>query len=83
MAKGNTRLTNDLDKLLDDLKKGHSKRMNAILNAMEDEEFASAYLKLMEYTAPKLQRRELITDADNTLDVNLNVVYSQSEVKDE
>lgn len=50
----------ELDKLIEDVQGKHSKKMNAILMTAEDEDFAVAYFKILEYAAPKLQRREIV-----------------------
>jgi len=56
----------DFELLVDDVAGKHSKRMNAMLLAMEDEDFAVAYFKVLEYAKPKLQRQEL----NATVEVN-------------
>jgi|TARA_R100001463_G_scaffold105004_1_gene159527 hypothetical protein len=68
------RLDTELKRLIDNFETTHSKRMNEILATMDDEEFAVAYFKLMEYVKPKLQRAEVIGDKDNSLNVNIKVV---------
>ena len=52
----------EFDKLLDDVRGVHSKRINAMLVTMDDEDFAVNYFKILEYTSPKLQRREIIEE---------------------
>ncbi len=49
----------ELDKLLNDIEGKHSKRANAILVTMEDDDFMVAYFKAIEYKKPKLQRQEI------------------------
>jgi len=56
----------ELDKLLENMQGVHSKRMNAILSTMEDEDFVVAYFKTLEYSLPKLQRREVAIEATET-----------------
>jgi len=57
---------NQLETLLDNMQGVHSKRMNALLHTMEDEDFIVAYFKTLEYSAPKLQRREISVEASET-----------------
>jgi hypothetical protein len=45
--------------LIKDVKGRHSKRMNALLTSLDDEDFSVAYFKVLEYATPKLQRQEL------------------------
>jgi len=49
----------ELEHFLEDVQGKHSKRMNALLLTMEDEDFMVAYFKALEYSTPKLQRQEL------------------------
>jgi hypothetical protein len=56
----------ELDKLLVSMQSTHSKRMNALLSTMEDDEFIVAYFKTLEYSAPKLQRREISVESKET-----------------
>lgn len=58
----------ELDKLFDDVRGKHAKRMNAVLLTMGEEDsgdieaFAINFFKLLEYAAPKLQRSEVAVD---------------------
>lgn len=56
----------ELDKLLNSMSGVHSKRMNALLSTLEDEDFIVAYFKTLEYSAPKLQRREISVESKET-----------------
>ena len=56
----------EFEKLLDNMQGVHSKRMNAILVTMEDNEFVVAYFKTLEFSAPKLQRREISVEPTET-----------------
>ena len=56
----------ELDKLLNSMNGVHSKRMNALLSTLEDEDFIVAYFKTLEYSAPKLQRREISVESKET-----------------
>jgi len=56
----------ELDKLLVNMQGIHSKRMNALLSTMEDEDFVVAYFKTLEYSSPKLQRREVSVESKET-----------------
>jgi len=49
----------ELENFMGDITGKHSKRMNAILVTLEDEDFMIAYFKALEYATPKLQRQEL------------------------
>jgi hypothetical protein len=55
--------------------------MNEILATLDDEEFTVAYFKLLEYVRPKLQRSEIIGDADNDLNVNIKII-EEGELND-
>jgi len=59
MAKRKT----EFERMLEDVHQKHSKRMNALLATMDDEDFAVNYFKLLEYASPKLQRSELVGEA--------------------
>ncbi len=58
----------ELDKLIEDIRGKHAKRMNAILLTSSDEnsdktdEFAVNFFKMLEYASPKLQRSEIIEE---------------------
>jgi hypothetical protein len=56
----------ELEKLLVSMQGTHSKRMNSLLSTLEDEEFIVAYFKTLEYSAPKLQRREISVESKET-----------------
>ena len=58
MGKNKERET-PFDSLMKDVTGRHAKRMNAILEVAEDEDFSVNYFKLLEYVKPKLQRQEL------------------------
>lgn len=58
MGKNKERET-EFERLANDVAGKHSKRMNAILLTMDDENFTVAYFKILEYAKPKLQRQEL------------------------
>lgn len=47
------------EQLCDDIGGRHSKRLNAILETMDDENFVVTYFKALEYAKPKLQRQEI------------------------
>ncbi len=68
----------EFDKLLEDLETNHSKRMNAIMVTAEDEEFAVLYHKLLEYSKPKLQRSEVITESEEQV-ITIQHVYGDGE----
>ena len=63
---GNKKRETELDKLLNSMNGVHSKRMNALLSTMEDEDFIVAYFKTLEYSAPKLPRREISVESKET-----------------
>ena len=56
----------ELDNLLESMNGVHSKRMNALLHTLDDEDFSVAYFKMLEYSAPKLQRREISVESKET-----------------
>tara|TARA_R110002167_G_C12551057_1_gene640845 strand:+ start:349 stop:597 length:249 start_codon:yes stop_codon:yes gene_type:complete len=57
----------EFEKLLGNMQGVHSKRMNAILHTTDDEEaFAVIYFKMLEFSAPKLQRREVQVESSET-----------------
>lgn len=58
MGKSNERKS-EFELLIEDVKGRHSKRMNAILSTLDEEDFAIAYFKILEYATPKLQRQEI------------------------
>ena len=60
----------------------HSKRFNAILVTMDDEEFAKNYIKMLEYIVPKKQRSEIV-DETPLEDKVVKVQYIQSEADKE
>jgi len=71
----------ELEKLLTSMQGVHSKRMNAILSTMEDEDFVVAYFKTLEYSAPKLQRREVAIESTETT-IIIEHVTSVAESKE-
>ena len=64
-------------KLKEALLNRHSKKMNIILDTLQDEEFAVQYFKLLEFVVPKLQRQEVELDTKD--DLVLKVEYVKSE----
>ena len=88
MGKKNNKKATQLETLMEDVTGRHSKRMNAILATMEDEDFVVAYFKALEYSAPKLQRQEVITSSKQTKVIIEHVTVNatqiiQSETKEE
>ena len=79
MAK-NKRLS-AFDQLIDDLRGKHSKRMNALLTTLDDDEFLIAYNKLLEYAKPKLQRQEITASVDVTEITIERVTIPKDELK--
>ena len=57
-----TKKIDQFEELIADTKGMHSKRLNALLVTMEDEDFAVNYFKMLEYASPKLTRREVIQE---------------------
>lgn len=56
----------EFEKFLDDIKGKHSKRANAIMLTIGEEDeaaFLVNYFKALEYASPKLQRSEIVEDA--------------------
>ena len=65
----------EFDTLMEDMRGKHSKRMNAILlTSADDDEFSINYFKLLEYSAPKLQRTEVIQEAEDQV-ITIEHVY--------
>lgn len=69
----------DFDWLMESVKGMHSKRMNALLVTMDDEDFAVNYFKILEYASPKLQRSEIVEE-EKEFKVTLEHTFS-SELK--
>jgi hypothetical protein len=70
----------ELERLMGDVTGRHSKRMNAILSTMEDEDFVVAYFKALEYSAPKLQRKEIIESAKETKIIIEHVTVNATQI---
>ena len=47
------------EKLCEDIGGRHAKRLNAMMDTADDENFAIMYFKALEYAKPKLQRQEI------------------------
>lgn len=62
----------------------HSKRFNAILETMDDDEFAKNYIKMLEYVVPKKQRTEILdeTPAEDKI-VRVQYVTSEADIQEE
>ena len=73
----------EFEKLLDNMQGVHSKRMNAILVTMEDDDFVVAYFKTLEFSAPKLQRREISVEATETTLIIEHVTTSAKDLKED
>lgn len=71
----------EFDMLADDVQGKHSKRFNAMLVTMDDEDFAVNYFKILEYTAPKLQRREIVEE-EKEFKLTLEHTYRAKEQAD-
>jgi hypothetical protein len=70
MAEEENKRLSELDILMNDVKGKHSKRANAVLATMEDEDFIVNYFKILEYASPKLQRKEIIEEEkDNVIKI--------------
>lgn len=57
----------------------HSKKLNAIMDSVDQEEFAVLYFKLLEYVQPKLQRREVELDTAEDLQITVNYIKSLAD----
>jgi hypothetical protein len=74
----------EFDKLLSKMQGRHSKRMNAILETTEDEEaFSVYYFKMLEFSAPKLQRREISVEATETTLIIEHVTTSADSLNED
>tara|TARA_R110000803_G_scaffold113406_3_gene181771 strand:- start:1359 stop:1589 length:231 start_codon:yes stop_codon:yes gene_type:complete len=60
---GNKRILSEWEKLADAVRGKHSKRLNSLLETMDDDEFMVHFPKVMEYAVPKLQRTEILEEA--------------------
>ena len=49
----------------------HTERANRVLASLEDDKFLDAYLKLLEYFKPKLQRSEVTNSEATKIDINV------------
>lgn len=78
MGKEENKRLSSFDKLMQDVKGVHSKRLNAMLVTMDDEDFALNYFKILEYAAPKLQRQEIVEEEKDFV-VTLEHTYRSKE----
>ena len=73
----------ELDILMDNMQTVHSKRMNALLVTMDDEDFAVNYHKMAEFVIPKLQRREVEVKDTETKVIIEHIVTNKNESESE
>jgi len=70
----NSKRQTEFEKLLEDVRGKHSKRMNAILltaSEGDEEAFAVNFFKMLEYASPKLQRSEVFSEVkEQTITIN-------------
>lgn len=80
MGKNKERET-EFEKMASDVAGKHSKRMNAMLLTMTDEDFMVAYFKILEYAKPKLQRQDLNVDVsvDNIVIQRVDIPVDEIE----
>lgn len=76
----------DIEKLMDDVKGKHAKRVNAILLTMgeqggDNDAFLLNYFKLLEYSLPKLQRTEVIGETEDQV-ITIEHVYKKENKED-
>lgn len=69
--------------LVSDLEGVHADRMNNLLHSMSNKDFRIAYVKLLEYTQPKLQRKEIMTTNQGSNILEVHVINHISEVPKE
>lgn len=85
MASGKS--TKEWKKLVKNLHGKHAKRMDDLLETLNDKEFRIVYVKLLEYTQPKLQRKEIAQTNDkgsNVLQINVvNNIQDIARLKEE
>jgi hypothetical protein len=67
--------TQEWEAIKDAIMTTHTERANRVLASMEDDKFLDAYLKLLEYFKPKMQRSEIVS-SDNT-EVHINVNWDE------
>ena len=79
MEKTNKDRNTQLETLMSDLTGKHSKRMNALLVTMDDEDFTVNYWKGLEYSTPKLQRTEIL-QAEQDINITIDHVHSIKEI---
>tara|TARA_R110000851_G_scaffold332337_1_gene508157 strand:- start:3331 stop:3576 length:246 start_codon:yes stop_codon:yes gene_type:complete len=74
MGKQKNRKT-EIENLISDITGKHSKRMNALMMTMDDEDFTVCFWKGIEYALPKLQRTEILQDEKET-NITIEHVHS-------
>ena len=70
------RVLSEWENLSKAVKGQHSKRFNALLETMDDEEFCVHFPKILEYAIPKLQRTEVIEEKEEQV---IKVIHSYEE----
>ena len=72
--------TKEFKVLKDAIQGRHARRFNAALDTCDDETFMLNYIKILEYTTPKLQRVEHESKAEDNV---INIVHSYKNGEDE
>ena len=71
------------DNFLDDLMGKHATRASELLDDLTDKQFMVAYPKLLEFAAPKTQRREVTKNITNQMNVlQIQYVNSPEEIEE-
>ena len=83
MGKEENKRETQFEGLLKDVKGKHSKRMNAMLIASDDEDFSVMYFKILEYATPKLQRQEISATVEVDEMVIKHVQISEKDISKE
>ena len=69
--------------LVKDLEGVHATRMNKLLKEMSNKDFRIAYVKLLDYTQPQLQRQEIMTRNEGANILEVHVINHISEIPKE
>jgi hypothetical protein len=56
----------------------YAKKMDVILDTLQDEEFSVQYFKVLEYVIPKLQRQEVELETAEDLTIKVEIIKSKA-----
>ena len=71
--------TTDFDRLLENMKGKHARRFDAALEVMDEEQFTLNYIKLLEFSSPKLQRTDM--NFGGEVDNTINIIHTHNADK--